>query len=198
MAEVSIIFAPDDKLEFAAWLRGEYAASFIPDDDSEAVRELTDVVDLEPVLRREFPTLVFILSHSWSHLPLYKRKAVNQYKGEIHYVMQRYGGPAFTWMPGNCISKPTGKAYSAGFFGDYPSYYVAPGSSRTIKRPANMTSAFRAARKWIASLCEGRRVVAKQSGDVGSWISSRAWREVQRGSASLANDALTIVSTDVA
>jgi hypothetical protein len=197
MAEVSAIFTPEDKLEFAAWLSDHYAATFVVDDDQPAINSV-DLSAIRSTLVKDLPPIMFVLSQQWSSLPLYKRETTNRYKGQIHYVMQRYGGPAFMWIPGNRLPKGKGHALAAGAFGDYASYYVAPDSDTTIPRPASMTAAFRAAEKWVRNLCEGRRTRYKKTGTVGPWISARAWKLVKLRAAVLANDNLTTSEADAA
>ena len=197
MADIEAILASEDKLEFGAWLSDQYAAKFVLDDDRPAINPV-DFSGLRSELTKDLPPIVFVLSDHWSSLPLYKRETVNQYKGQIHYVMQRYGGPAFMWVPGNKLPRPQGHALAAGSFGDYAYYYVAPSGNATIPRPASMTAAFRAAQKWLRNLCEGRRTVYKKTGTVGPWISARAWKLVKLRAAVLANDNLTISSADAA
>jgi hypothetical protein len=197
MADIGAILTPEDKLEFAAWLSDRYAAKFVVDDHRPAL-DSVDFSALRSELIKDLPPVVFVLSDHWSSLPLYKQETTNQYKGQIHYVMQRYGGPAFMWAPGNRLPRREGHALAAGAFGDYAYYYVAPGSNETIPRPASMTAAFRAAQKWVRKLCEGRRTRYKETGTAGPWISARAWRLVTVGTAVLANDNLTISAADAA
>jgi hypothetical protein len=197
MADIEVILTPEDKLEFAAWLSDQYAAKFVVDDDQPTMSS-GEFSALQPELIKDTPRIVFVLSDQWSSLPLYKRETTNQYRGQIHYIMQGYGGPAFMWVPGNRLPTRQGSALAAGSFGDYAHYYVAPNSSATIPRPPSMTAAFRAAQKWLRKLCEGRRTLHKKSGNVGPWISARAWNLVKQRTAVLANDSLTISAADAA
>ena len=95
-------------------------------------------------------------------------------------------------MPGNCLQTDGGPAFAAGLFGDYPYYYVEPGSYETVDRPARMVQAYRASQRKIKGICEGRRTVYTKSGTVGPWISRKAWELVRSDSALLANDELEI------
>jgi len=191
MADVSAILTVEDKLEFAAWLSEHYAVKFVVDHD-QSLTALDGVSAIRSVLNQDLPPLIFVLSAQWSSLPLYTCETTNQYKGKVHYVMQRYGGPSFMWSPGNVLRTRGGSALAAGLFGDYPYYYVAPESSETVRRPASMTTAFRAAQKWLRTLCEGRRTRYKKTKAVGPWISARASDLVKRRAAVLANNELAI------
>jgi hypothetical protein len=192
MSELSVILTPDDKLEFAEWLVENYSARFVVDDDQPQITDITVASDLHDTLVGDTPPLVFVLSEQWTSLPLYKRAVENVHKGEIHYVQQRCGGPAFTWMPGNFLRDHTKPALSAGLFGDYPFSYTKPGSSETIDRPECMADAYNAARTWIRRMCGGKRTVYRKSKRSGPWISERSLDLIRSGLASLANDELDL------
>ena len=188
MSEIQFIFTPEDKIDFATWLSDKFETVFVVDDDQPKITEIRQVKDIQMVLTGKHPPLIFILSDLWSFLPLYKRKATNRYKGDIHYIQQKYGGPSFTWMPGNWLEREGRPAIAGGFFGDYPYYYVAPNSHDTIDRPPKMVEAYREVQRKIKSICTGRRVIFKGSGNVGPWISASAHGLIKDGSASLANE----------
>ena len=194
MSEICAILTPDEKLEFAEWLVENYSARFVVDDDQPQVTEITVVSDLHDTLVGDSPPLIFVLSDRWTSLPLHKRAVENIYKGEIHYVQQRYGGPSFTWMPGNFLRDRSKPALSHGLFGDYPYFYTKPGSSETIDRPKSMAEAFNATGKWIRRQCHGKRTVHRKSKRSGPWISEGSLDMIRSGVASLANDELDLPS----
>ena len=192
MSDFNVILTPDDKLEFAEWLIENYSARFVVDDDLPQITEIAVASDLHGTLVGDTPPLVFVLSEQWTSLPLYKRVVENVHKGEIHYVQQRYGGPAFTWMPGNFLRDSSKPALSAGLFGDYPYFYTMPGSTETIDRPECMADAYKSARRWVRRICHGKRTIYRKSKRSGPWISERSLDLIRGGRASLANDELDL------
>ena len=151
MSEFSAVLTPEDIFEFAPWLSDVYGSSFVVDDDRPAVTEASDIEAIRPGLLQDL-----LLSDRWSSRPLYKRKATNRFKGDIHCVMPRCGGPAFIWMPGNRLRGSEVPALPAGLFMDYPNYYLMPDFSAPIDRPPAVAAAFRASRKLLRKMCEGQ------------------------------------------
>jgi hypothetical protein len=194
MSEFSTILTPQDKVDFSTWLREAFAARFAVDDGSEHATIIESVDAIVEILEQDLPPTVFVLSKGWSSLPLYKRSADRRAGGRFHYFMQRYGGPAFTWVPGNYIRDGQSPRISAGSFGDYPYFFVAPDSASTIQRPAAMAAAFKASLEWHKARAERQRARFKGTATVGPWISQRAYDLVTRGSARLANPNLEVVA----
>jgi len=193
MSDISAILMPEDKVAFALWLIGTHQARFVVDDDLPAITELVTIDAIKPNLLADDPRLVFVTSPLWTSLPLYKAPAMNANRGPIHYITQRYGGPAFTWLPGNVLRDREPAALSAGLFGDYASYYRAPGEATLVDRPLAMAAAFKAARAWVKRTARRRRTVFS-TGATGPWISHDAWLAVRDRSACLANDHLALAA----
>jgi hypothetical protein len=193
MSEFSAILTPQDKVDFASWLHETFAAQFVIDDGREDTEVVDSVSRIAQILEQEFPPIVFVLSQAWSTLPLYKRKA-KRGGSEFHYLMQRYGGPAFTWVPGNYFRKGQATLVSAGSFADYPYFYERPGDASTIQRPAAMVAAYKASLGWHRGQANRQRTKFKGAAGVGPWISERAYQLVAVGSAELANPGLEVVA----
>jgi hypothetical protein len=190
MSEISAILTPEDKLDLASWMIETLEAQFVVDDNQPSISILSTLESVKPVLLSAYPQLIFIVSVRWTSLPLYKRSMQIDGRGEVHYIQQRFGGPAFTWLPGNVLRDQTPPALSAGFISDYPDYYVRPGSIDSMRRPDSMVSAFAQISAWIRRAASGHRTLWPSTSKAGPWISKSALSAVESGSSQLANKEL--------
>jgi len=185
MSELEAILTIEDKIAFASWLIDSHDARFVPDDDLPEITTHASIDRIAPFLTTNHPGLIFVLSTQWSSQRLHKALAVNKYKGPIHYIQQRYGGPAFTWKPGNILEQFNKPTLVPGHFGDYATYYRCPGSAEIIPRPASMSKAFRDVHAWIKRRSGGRRALYRATGRVGPWISHDAEEMIRNRRANL-------------
>jgi hypothetical protein len=192
MSDISAILTQEDKLNLASWMIETLEAQFVVDDNLPSVSILSTLESVKPTLLSAYPRLIFIVSPRWTSLPLYKRSVHIDGQGEVHHIQQRFGGPAFTWLPGNVLREQTPPALSAGFIADYPDYYVRPGSIDSLRRPDSMVSAFAQITAWIRRAASGHRTLWRSTSKVGPWISKSALSAVESGSSQLANKALGV------
>jgi len=132
----------------------------------------------EYINTHEHPPLLFITSNKWGNEPIYTKYIKTNDGRSFYYIMQRYGGPAFTWMVPKKIIKENVAHFIQGFIGDYPWFYVQPNSSYTFDRPTEMSNAF----KTIATFIKKKSVRSRfNSEKPGPWVSEKCVNLVNKG-----------------
>lgn len=106
--------------------------------------------------------------------------SVNAVDGKVHwYVDQRYGGPAFDFIPSRKVSNNNQPWIVPGSFDDYPWYYIKKGSPETFDRPTSMQKAFKEVQKYIRSV--STRSVCRELKKTSRWIARGAANEYAKG-----------------
>jgi hypothetical protein len=180
MAEFNLIQSARDALDLAAHLFEHFSAELVVDhsSDPEPAR-ICNVGQLsEFLLATPYPPLLFVLSPAWQRYPLPTRELRTQDGRHFWYVEQRYGGPAFTWMLSRVSTAAKRQFFTVGLFGDYPWYYVEPGSTEVFKRPEPMAQAFRTVRAHVRSTGQRAR---NRAGRPGPWVGADALRWASAG-----------------
>lgn len=181
MAEIAFFMNNDDTREFAEFLIREFECRFTLDGADR--RELPETRSSEEVACWLDPDgyrpRFFVTSPRWSDFPLVVHETTHNDGRRRWYVEQRCGGPAFDYL----VSKPRqvdGQPQMIpGWLMDYPWYYVRPGDPTTFERPAGMTKAFQAVKRFLRrNAVRTRRVGSAQA---GPWVMLGAVSEFEQG-----------------
>lgn len=169
MSELHFFMSASDTEQFIAWLIDEFHPKFIL--DRQPTVPLPSFTTLEEIRRciseRGLYPRFFLLSDLWQRHPLSVSK-IDHIDGHIaHHVNQRYGGPAFDFLPSREDSSGSQDFIVNGWFSDYATYYVRRGSSNLFKRPSSMTHAFQAAQRYMRR--NGQRTKSEEHGHAGGW-----------------------------
>ena len=181
MAEIEFIMTKEDSVEFASFLFKEFNAQLSMDDTLsdepvvfKSVKELTEFVN-----NQKYYPLLFVTSKDWGGHTLYKDKVEKKDGNIIYYIMQRYGSPSFCWMPSRTLIKNGTTYLIQGMIGDYPWFYLKPGSDKTIDRPASMIDAYKKISKFIKS--KSVRSYSNTSNKPGPWVSHSSLEFISNG-----------------
>jgi hypothetical protein len=181
MAEIHFFMTQADTLDFAGFLVREFECRFTMDGSD--MPDLPELTTAEQVATCRAPggytPRFFVTSRRWSRYPLIVRK-ISHHDGRIRwYVDQRYGGPAFDFVVSAVREEDGSLQILPGSFMDYPWYYIQHGDYSTFDRPATMTSAFQAVRRYMRRNAVQSRL--REPARAGPWALPGAVREYQSG-----------------
>jgi hypothetical protein len=180
MSDIEFIMTAGEITELCEFLFKEFNAVIHIDNSTHEKPETISSGDemSDYISTHEHPSLLFITSSKWGDKPLYTKYIKTNDGRSYYYIMQRYGGPAFTWMIPKKIIKDNATHLIQGFIGDYSWFYVRPDSSDTFDRPKEMSDAY----KKITSFIKKKSVRSRFNVEkAGPWISEGSVNLVRKG-----------------
>ena len=130
MAELTFFATNKDFEKLAQFMFDSFASVFVPsisfnEPKGLSLRNLQDIRAHLADHPKEYALSYFVISNYWEIEPLcWKYLANPKHTRPHHYVMQRYGGPAFHFIPSYSFPRFGKKKLVAGSFYDYP-YYIS-------------------------------------------------------------------------
>jgi hypothetical protein len=184
MAQTHFFMTRNDSLNFVSFLVDLVSAEFVPQQsgDPPPFPRYATMAQVQAQMERDIHySRFFVLSRQWELLPLVFDE-IHANDGRHFFVAsQRYGGPAFDFIPSSEYSEGDVRWIVSGSFSDY-SYYIEDKSFignhsryRTFDRPEAMTTTHKEVQKYLRR--NGRRSICLETGHTGPWIASGALKE---------------------
>jgi hypothetical protein len=159
MADIKFFMTFDDFLATSEFIYNTFDANFIPEisvdnPNGEILSNCNEILNHLDNFPKHLSLSYFLTSPLWSVEPLYFSKVIKD-NTELHYVIQKYGGPAFHFIPSFSFPNFFDDKIISGMISDY-SYYISGSfltdkvnGYRTINRSDSMTKAHNEIKKFI-------------------------------------------------
>jgi hypothetical protein len=191
VAESDFFMTRDDSLAFVSFLIDLVCAEFVPERSAVPpplchLRTLAQVDEqMDRDARENRCSRFFVLSRLWERFPLVADEIHANDGQHFFAVAQRYGGPAFDFVPARTYREGHTRWIVPGSFSDHSHYikdkaFLADQSLYcAFPRPEEMTSAHQAVRKYLKK--GGCRSISLETGRPGPWLRPGAVREFNAG-----------------
>ncbi len=186
MADIKIFISIEDFWNIIDFLIDKFAVEIFPETcfDEPLIKGFTSKVEIEKhidAIPDTYSMSYFITSPHWKVEPIYYNE-IDKSGMKVYYIRQRYGGPAFHFIPSFSFPRiPKEKKILGGIISDYSGYYSLKDDDykKTFERPEAMKNALSEIKKYITK--NSRKVVFKGKTNKSARLMSNAGVLVDSG-----------------